>query len=69
MSILAAEVGYKYKSTHSVSFMYMVWGEVCNRASRNIIRKKAIQVTGTKTEAIEEKKLKAYWARTGKKCL
>jgi hypothetical protein len=34
----------------------MVWGEVCNRASRNIIRKKAIQVTGTKIEAIKETK-------------
>jgi hypothetical protein len=30
----------------------MVWDEVCNRASGNIIRKRDIQITGT----IKEKK-------------
>ena len=30
-----------------VCFLYLVWDEVCNRASGNIIRKRAIQITGT----------------------
>jgi hypothetical protein len=33
----------------------MVWDEVCNRASGNVIRKRAIQITGT-IEAIKERK-------------
>ena len=32
---------------NTVCIHYMIWDEVCNSASGNIIRMKAIQITGT----------------------